>query len=89
VVHTSQIALQHICKESYASLYTTRQGSPATKGAKFHSVRSIKDRLTTEMKAPLQLGELQAALGEMCTGKSPSLDGIVLEFYMEFWPFIG
>jgi hypothetical protein len=25
----------------------------------------------------------------MCTGKSPGLDGIVLEFYKEFWQLVG
>jgi hypothetical protein len=45
----------------------------------------MKDKL----RAPLQLSELQLALNDMNVGKSPSPDGIVLEFYREYWQLIG
>jgi hypothetical protein len=62
-------------------------------GAKHQAFRSISDQLTASIKeklrAPLQLGELQAALEAMSTGKSLGPDGIVLEFFKEMWSLIG
>jgi hypothetical protein len=93
VAHTSQVALQYISQKYYGDWYRARQGSPTTPGAKFQSLRPIQDKLIPEMKnklkAPMQLGELQTALGEMCMEKSPGPDGVVLEFYREFWKLIG
>jgi hypothetical protein len=74
-------------------LYTARSETPVTVGAKFQSLRYLSDKLSPEMKrrlrAPIQLGELKAAIDNMCTGKSLGPDGIVLEFYREFWQLIG
>jgi hypothetical protein len=42
-----------------------------------------------KLRAPLQLGEFQVALEAMTTSKSPSPDGIVLEFFKEMWLLIG
>jgi exonuclease III len=92
-VQTSQVALQQVCQEYYSTLYTARTEMPITNGAKFQTLRYLLDRLTPEMKCKLQkpigLGELKRAIDLMCTGKSPGPDGIVLEFYREFWQLIG
>jgi hypothetical protein len=92
-VHTSQSALQYICQEYYSALYTARRETPVTAGAKCQTLRYLPDKLSTEVKnklrAPIQLGELKAAVDNMRTGKSPGPDGIVLEFYKEFWHLIG
>jgi hypothetical protein len=36
------------------------------------------------LRGQLQLGEMKAAIDNMCVGKSPGADGIILEFYKEF-----
>jgi hypothetical protein len=92
LVHTSQAVMQQICHEYYRTLYTTRTGLVASEEAKRQALRHVTDKFTGEMKtklcAPLQLGELQAALKDMKGGKSPGPDGVILEFYKEFWSLI-
>jgi exonuclease III len=91
--HTSQDALQHICKEYYSALYEARSATPVTIGAKHQTFRYLSDKLSPEMKrklqAPIQLSELKLAIDNMCVGKSPGPDGLILEFYKEFWQLIG
>jgi hypothetical protein len=87
-IHTSQDTLQHICQDYYSILYTARTETPVTIGAKFQTFRYLSDKLTPVMKDKLcsqvQLGELKSAIDNMCTGKSPRVDGIVLEFIESF-----
>jgi hypothetical protein len=84
--------MQQICKDYYEVLYTAREGTPASEGAKFQALRCVQDKLTPRMKQRLreliQLGELQRTVNEMCTGKSLGPDGMVLEFYKEYWSLI-
>jgi hypothetical protein len=93
MVHTSQAAMQQICQEYYKTLYTTRPRSVASEEAKKHALQHVTNKLMREMKtklcAPLQLGELQAALKDMKGNKSLGPDGVILEFYKEFWSLIG
>jgi hypothetical protein len=92
-LHSSQAALQYICKEYYKALYSARRETPATTGTQHQALRCLSSKLTGDMKmklrAPIQLGEQKAALNDMKTGKSPGPNGIVLEFYKEFWDLIG
>jgi hypothetical protein len=84
-VHISQAVLQHICQEYYSTLYTARTETLMTIGAKAQVLNYLSDKPTLAMKdklrLPLQVGELKTAIDNMCTGKSPGADGIVLEFY--------
>jgi hypothetical protein len=93
MTHTSQVAMQQICHKYYEILYTARQSTPATEGAKFQALRYIQDRLfqvtKTKLGEPMQLRELHKAITEMSTSKSPGPDGVALEFFKELWPLIG
>jgi hypothetical protein len=92
-LHTSQPTMSQICQEFYGKLYTARVETTASAEAKAQALRHISNRLTPAMKATLSasvsVGELQKALSEMKLGKSSGPDGIILEFYREYWPLIG
>ena len=64
-----------------------------TIGAKHQTFMYLLDKLPLEMKrklqAPIQLSELKLAIDNMCVGKSLRPDGLILEFYKEFWQLIG
>jgi hypothetical protein len=85
--------MERLCQKYYRALYTKRPEASISTGAKFQALRYLSDRLTGVMKvapkAPFQLGELHATLTEMKVGKSPGPDGIIFEFYREFWQLIG
>ena len=93
VSHTDQPDLERICQAYYQKLYTDRVESEESREAEGIALRCIPDKLSNEMKsrlqAPLNLGELAAAVKDMQAGKAPGPDGIVLEFYSTFWDILG
>ena len=45
--------------------------------------------MKSTLQASISLGELCFALAELKNGTSPGPDGIILEFFKEFWTLIG
>ncbi len=45
--------------------------------------------LTLTLEAPLSLEELHVSLKSLQTGKSPGLDGLPPELYLEMWDLVG
>jgi hypothetical protein len=92
-VHTSQAGMAKVCQDFYQKLYSMRQPSLASGGAKYQALRYIQDRLSVRAKASLSLqisaSELKHAIDDMQTGKSSGPDGLILEFYREYWDLIG
>lgn len=41
----------------------------------------------TKLKWPLSKGELRAALISMENGKTPGIDGLLVDFYKKFWGY--
>jgi hypothetical protein len=91
--HSAQAELEIICREYYSKLYKGAPASREQEGAREQALASIGDRLSAEMKtrlqAPIGLSEVEEALKGMASGKSPGLDGVVIEFYKVFWELIG
>ena len=87
--HSSQAAMAQICSEYYKKLYTARDDLESSLGAQEVALRYLSDRISAkakcELQAPISREELRTALWDMCPGKSPGPDGIVLEFYKVYW----
>lgn len=85
--------MANICQEYYRRLYTAKPNSAGGKEAKELALGFMRDRLTKEAKtrlqSPLLLGELKKAVDAMKVGKSSGPDGIVIEFYREYWSLVG
>ena len=91
--HTSQEAMAQICSDYYQKLYTIRDSPEAVAGAQEAALSYLSDKIPAKTKqalqAPLSQEELRMALWDMCPGKSPGLDDIVVEFYKTFWNVLG
>jgi hypothetical protein len=85
--------MANICHEYYRRLYTARPDSTGGKEAKDLALGFTRDRLSREAKtrlqSPLSLGKLKQAMDAMKVGKSLGPNGIVIEFYKEYWSPIG
>jgi hypothetical protein len=91
--HTSHAAMSQICQDFYGKLYKARDDTPAAAEAKAKALDHISNCLPPAMKEKLRalvsLSELQKVLSEMKPDKSPGPDGIILEFFREYWALIG
>lgn len=93
LVCTDQAGLERICSEYYGKLYTKELESAARAGAEAQAFSCIGNRLSPVMKdrlrSALSLSELAEAVKIMKLRKSPSHDGVILEFYKIYWDLIG
>ena len=82
--------MERICHQYYQKLYSAR--AETNEGAVSQVLSYLTDSLSGHTKsllsAPITIQELQQALADMKTGKSPGPDGIILEFYRIFWDLI-
>ena len=91
-LHSDQQGLERICTEFYTKLYTANPGSAEQADAATQALATMSDRLSEDMKvslrAPMTMEELSKALSEMANGKAPGPDGVLTEFFKEYWDTI-
>jgi hypothetical protein len=87
-----QTKLKEICRDFYSKLYIAATTLAGRAGASGHTLTTIGDRMTEEMKAslksPIGIHELEEALKTMAKGKAPWPDGVIINFYKSFWALI-
>lgn len=92
-IQTNQTALGQVCHEYYKKLYTSREPPLVVEEVQLQALRCVKDVVSRKAKStlgsPITLHELHDAMEEMAIGKSPGLDGIILDFFKIFWDVIG
>lgn len=74
-------------------MYTARIPPSIIDEVQNHTLSYVKDMLSDEAKMtlanPITYDEFFMALKGMAKGKSLTPDGIILEFYIEYWSLIG
>lgn len=85
--------LESICIDYYTGLYACPPPSTHSSSSSDTAFLSLQDLLTDSMrsslKVPISMGELQTALSQMASGKSPGKDSVITEFYKLYWQLIG
>ena len=90
-VFTDTANIQRVQLEFYTDLYTSSGSSPSEIEENVF-LDAIDMTLSPEKKTlidqDISLDELTDAKGKMKNNKSPGPDGIIIEFYKEFWEII-
>ncbi|KAK3544076.1 hypothetical protein QTP86_001148 [Hemibagrus guttatus] len=74
----------------YAGLYSSEYVEDDELPAHFNEgLSSVSESSKEELKRPLSGQELFTALQDMERGKAPSIDGLPVQFYREFWAVLG
>ena len=70
------------CKTFYSTLYTKTQTQPKIQENLLEKLKSkIKDEENEKLIKQIKFTELQTAIFQIENGKSPSIDGLPIEFY--------
>jgi hypothetical protein len=92
-VVSDQERLSDVYVDFYRHLYIAEPITPAHEAAMQAFVNLIPGRFSESAQASLskslERAELQQAAEAMAEGKSPSLDGIAIQFFTKYWDFIG
>ena len=92
VTHTSQSEMEKIAIKFYKSLYLSEPDNPVIQTAQdeilSHMTDTVKPSDHRLLNECFSLDEIESAVDRQPLNKSPGLDGIVAEFYQEFWKFI-
>jgi hypothetical protein len=82
-----------VCTSYYANPYSAGPQSFVKTSVEAQALVAISDHLSdslkNELRAPVSLAELSHALAGMKSGTSPGPDGVILEFFKEFWRLIS
>ncbi len=92
-VVSSPIELDKCCKEFYTKLYVGGANKEGFGEAREALLRVWKEKILEQMKRklaqPITIDELHLALEVMAKIKTPRLDGVVTEFFLNRWFVIG
>ena len=83
-------AMLSVATEHYEGLFKGREVSEEV-GEEFLSFLSsrVPEGLVGDLEGPITLQELEGALRQMGKRKAPGIDGLPVEFYLEFWGELG
>lgn len=73
----------------YEDLYCSEICDETTADEFLCDLSKLSEEERNELDRPLSFGEISQAVQEMCSGKSPGLDGLTAEFYESLWTLIG
>ena len=74
----------------YGSLFTAEATDPAIANSLLSNVSSTLPSTRADLcDGSLSFDECFAALNGLAKGKSPGSDGLLMEFYVTFWPILG
>jgi len=86
-------ALDQICSSFYAKLYLQGPTTPEIVNDRVSILSCVSNKFILEMasklEAPLTKDELHMAMCQMARGRSPSPNGVTLDFFLQFWDLIG
>ncbi|CAM2097401.1 unnamed protein product [Caretta caretta] len=73
----------------YTSLFSPDPTDPGACGVLWEELPMVSVGIRDQLELPLTLAEFLEALCHMPTNKSPSMDGLTVEFYRAFWDILG
>jgi len=86
-------ALNQIFSNFYAKLYSQAHTTPEIVSDRIAILSCISNKFSLEManqlEAPLIKEELYKGMKQMARGRSPGLDGVTLDFFLQSWDLIG
>jgi len=88
-VTTDQREIQAYALSFYENLYCSEKCDGAVADELLYGSTKLSEEDQDDLDSPLSFGELSQAVQEMCSGKSPGLDGLSAEFFKTFWNLIG
>lgn len=78
---TDQREIQTYALSFYEDLYCSEICDEATTDEFLCDLSKLSEDQCNELDRPLSFGEISQAVQEMCSGKSPGLDGLTVEFF--------
>lgn len=92
IVFTQPLLVNKVFREFYSELYKSETPEDLTDMHAFLGpldLPSLSEEQADELDAPLTLEELRSAAISMTRHKSPGLDGIPPELFLEIWAFVS
>lgn len=91
--HSNQAQFELVCRMFYSELYALGVDFSSHSGAIHQALVHVQPRVSLEfqnpLSTPLTLHELGYAMNQMQSEKALGYDGVILEFFKEFWDIIG
>ena len=82
---SGQVEIQQIVEKFYRELYTLEE-RPGNFDYFLNNIsKTVDNKFIEKLEKPLTGGEIFSALKSLPEGRSPGIDGIPTEFYVEFW----
>ncbi|CAM2111685.1 unnamed protein product [Caretta caretta] len=86
---TEPVEMCRRARAFYASLFSLDPTDPSACRVLWEELPTVSASDRDQLELPLTLAEFSEALRCMPTNKSPSMDGLTVEFYHVFWDVLG